>query len=98
MSKTRRHLTLVHLQDRRLVIRTFSGDVPVSLAVPAMHPLTPRSVRVEVFALVLRRLYGEACELAQATADAIDDRDRRAADVGVVMAEVPHGTTHVRAA
>jgi hypothetical protein len=49
------------------------GDV--LLSVPAMHPATPRSVRIEILELVLRRQWGEAHDLAKSTADALDGRE-----------------------
>lgn len=64
------------------------GDV--LLTVPNMHPDTPPPVRVQVFELVLRRLYGEAAELATAVADEITHRSAEASRLAALMAQTPH--------
>lgn len=81
------------LPGQRLSIR--HGDV--ALAVPAMHPATPRADRVVIFELVLRRLYGEALDHAEAVADAIERRETRDKLLGLIS-EAPHHTDRRRAA
>lgn len=71
-------------------IRLSIRDGDVLLAVPTLHPQMTSADRSKVFELVLRRLYGEACDLAQDTADEID---RRAADLqrlAALMRATPH--------
>ena len=83
-------MSRVHaLPGCRLAIRV--GDR--LLSVPPMHPATPRTVRVQVFELVLRRLWGEALELATATADDIDRRSRGLQQLNSIMAQTPHRNT-----
>lgn len=60
------------------------------LAVPPMHPDIPRATRVEVYELVLRRLFGEAYDLAAFAEDARLDRGRRFASISSIMAQTPH--------
>ncbi len=70
----------------RLAIR--HGDV--LLAVPPIHPQTPRVVRQRILELVLRRLIGEAHELALAEADDIEHRSVDAKRLASLMAQTPH--------
>lgn len=74
------------LPGARLAIRV-DGRL---LAVPPMHPATPPPIRVQVFELVLRRLWGEALELATAAADAIERRPGETHQVAALMAQTPH--------
>lgn len=60
------------------------------LAVPPMHPDTPRDTRVQVLELVLRRLFGEAYDLAAAAEDARLHRGARFASISSIMAQTPH--------
>lgn len=82
------------LHGQRIAIR--DGDV--LLAVPALHPSTPRATRIQVFELVLRRLYGEACDLAQDTADEIEHRAAQRARLAALMAQTPHRNARGHAA
>lgn len=60
------------------------------LAVPPMHPDIPRPVRVQVYELVLRRLFGEAYDLAASAEDARLDRAGTFASISSLMSKTPH--------
>lgn len=75
------------LPGHRIAVRINGSTL---LAVPPMHRDTPAAVRVQVFELVLRRLFGEALELAQATTDEIDHRSAAAHKLAALMAQTPH--------
>lgn len=84
-------MNLVTLRDGRLAIRVDNPDR--LLTVPTMHPATPPAVRVQVLELVLRRLFGEALDLAVAESDAIEFRAARmGVDLAGLMSETPHHT------
>lgn len=87
----------------RIAIRV---DDDTLLSVPPMHPKTPHAIRVQVLELVLRRLYGEAHDLAMDTATAII-RDARKRDQMIgekesevlagMLSQAPHSTPRSRA-
>lgn len=62
------------------------------LAVPAMHRDTPSATRVQVFELVLRRLYGEAVDLTTSVADDLDRTTVARARLASLMAQTPHAS------
>ena len=85
------------------VVRLRSGHVAIRdgvalLAVPPMHFDTPRTVRVKVYELVLRRLFGEAYDLAADVEDARTRRGGTFASISSLMAQTPHKNARVRAA
>ncbi len=87
-----RHARVRALPGQRLAIRVLGAtpEQDVLLAVPGLHPQMPGPIRVQVFELVLRRLYGEACDLAQATADEIEHRAAARQRLAALMAQTPH--------
>lgn len=83
--------TLVHLVNGHLAISTTADNgETVRLAVPPLHPRLPRSVRRQVFELVLRRQLGLAETVAQIEADVIEGRDRFDSRYAAMLAETPH--------
>lgn len=83
-------MNLVHLTDGRLALR----DRGVLLAVPPMHPDTPPEDRRRVFELVLRRLYGEAYDVAEGAREAIERRRSKnyVPNLAQLIEERPHHT------
>lgn len=77
---------VVSLNGGRLAVR----DKGVLLAVPPMHDDIPRAVRVQILELVLRRLFGEAYDLAAAAEDARLNRGGTFASISSIMAATPH--------
>lgn len=71
---------------RRLAIR--HGDV--LLAVPPIHPNTPREIRVRILEYVLRRQVGLAQMLAEATADDIEGVTPERARLAALLSLTPH--------
>lgn len=71
----------------RLAIRV---DAATLLAVPPMHPHTPRATRILVFEYVLRRQIGLAAMVAQATADDLEGTQGARARLASLMAQTPH--------
>jgi hypothetical protein len=84
-------MRIVRLTRGRLAVldHTPAGE-ELLLTVPTMHPQTAPAVRTQVFELVMRRLYGEALELAQATNDEIARRTPEANELATMLAETPH--------
>ncbi|MGE3414106.1 MAG: hypothetical protein AB7L91_18015 [Dehalococcoidia bacterium] len=70
----------------RLAIRV---DADTLLAVPPMHPHTPRDVRVRVFEYVLRRQPALAAMLAEASAHEVDGIAPEMARLAALMGETP---------
>ena len=79
-------MDLVHLPHGRLAIR--DGDA--LLAVPTFHPTTPHSVRTQILELVLRRLVGEAYDLAAGTWDTRRDDGTAFDRLDALISERPH--------
>jgi hypothetical protein len=77
---------VVRLTGGRIAIR----DRGVLLAVPTLHDDIPRAVRVEVYELVLRRLFGEALDLANAADDARLNKVGTFASIHSLMKATPH--------
>lgn len=79
----------------RLAIRV---DADTLLAVPPMHPHTPREVRVRVFEYVLRRQVGLAALVAETTAHEIDGVAPEMARLAAIMGETPWASRRKAAA
>lgn len=79
----------------RLAIRV---DADTLLAVPPIHPGTPKDVRARILEYVLRRQPGMAHQLAEDVAEDIRRTDRRRRDllgtsnIVQLLAEEPHHT------
>ncbi|MEU7817046.1 hypothetical protein [Pseudonocardia sp. NPDC049154] len=71
----------------RIAIRV---DQHTLLAVPPMHPATPSPIRVKVFELVLRRQFGEACQVATEWNDHITGDAGPRARLASLMSQTPH--------
>ena len=71
----------------RLAIRV---DDRTLLAVPPMHPDTPRNVRIQVFELVLRRQIGLAQIVADSATDAMGGVEGARARLAALISEAPH--------
>lgn len=81
----------------RLAIRV---DADTLLAVPPIHPGTPREVRVRILEAVLRRQVGEAQMLAEAVredAEGGPERDQLAALISMTPHRNARGATTLAA-
>lgn len=78
-----RHITT----GPRLAIRL---DEDTLLAVPPIHPHTPRHVRVRILEYVLRRQVGLAQMLAESVADDLDGVAPERARLAAVLRQTPH--------
>lgn len=65
-------------------------DADTLLAVPPMHPATPRATRVRVLEYVLRRQIGLAHLLADDARDTIEHRGAVLGRIASLMGETPH--------
>ncbi|QJY51242.1 hypothetical protein [Pseudonocardia broussonetiae] len=78
-----RHITTAP----RLAIRL---DDDTLLAVPPIHPHTPRHTRVRILEYVLRRQVGLAQMLAEEAADDIEGVSREHDRLSAVLRQTPH--------
>lgn len=62
----------------------------VLLAVPPIHPCTPREIRNRILEYVLRRQIGLAAMLAEDAADEIEHRTSRRDHLAALMKQTPH--------
>jgi len=79
----------------RLAIRV---DADTLLAVPPVHPHTPRDVRVRVFEYVLRCQPALAAMLAETTEHEVDGAAPEMSRLAAMMGETPHRNARKAAA
>lgn len=75
------------ITGERLAIRV---DDRTLLAVPPMHPRTPRDIRVQIMEYVLRRQFGLAHMIAETTRDDLDGVSDTRASIASLLGQTPH--------